>query len=89
MAAAPTQKPDTVHATQQSKIVSDSMEEDEDEEWDFDYHAIPWIAAISIACAIIFGIVFISVTGVQVYDIIEAIHFPEKTLLDYINSMNT
>ncbi len=40
LAAAPTQKPDTVHATQQSKIVSDSMEEDEDENlYDDDEHS--------------------------------------------------
>lgn len=72
-----------------TKKANKQMKEDEDEEWDFDWHWAPWFATISIVCAIIFGIVFIITTGVQIYDIIEATHFPEKTILDYLNSMNT
>lgn len=71
-----------------TKKANKQMKEDERATWNYDWYWTPWLATISIIGAIIFGIVFISVTGVQIYDIIEAIHFPEKTILDYINSMN-
>jgi hypothetical protein len=72
-----------------TKKANKQMKEEEEESWDYDWHWTPWAATISIVSAIVFGIIFISVAGVQTYDIIEAIHFPEKTILDYINSMNT
>ena len=62
-----------------TKKANKQMEEDEDEKWDYDWHWKPWLATISIACAIVFGMVFIGVTGVQVYDIIEVTYITNRS----------
>lgn len=56
-----------------------------DVEWDFDYHFIPWPAALVVIVATIFSIVALFNIGAQSFDIIEANVFPEKTIYDFIN----
>lgn len=51
--------------------------------WDPDY-LTSWINVISGVCAAVFSIVTILVIGVQVFDIVEAICLPEKTIYDFI-----
>ena len=51
--------------------------------WDPDYLA-SWINVVSGVCAAVFSIVTILVIGVQVFDIVEAICLPEKTIYDFI-----
>lgn len=54
-------------------------------EWDFDYEFSPIFATFAIIIACVFTIVAIVNIGMQSYDIIEAISFPEKTIYDYIS----
>lgn len=52
-------------------------------EWD-EYADVSTVAVIGLVVSIIWSVITIIVVGVQVYDIIEASHFPEKAIYDYI-----
>lgn len=53
-------------------------------EWD-DYYFISVANIVAGFFAITFSVISIIVIGVQVFDIIEAIYLPEKTIYDFIN----
>lgn len=55
------------------------------DEWDFYDCGSSWIALWIIIFACIFTLVSVINIGVQSYDIIEAINFPEKTIYDFIS----
>jgi hypothetical protein len=55
-----------------------------EDQWDFDYSVCSWIATIIIVVASMLTIGSIINLGVQSYDIIEAITFPEKTIYEYV-----
>lgn len=52
-------------------------------EWDEDYF-ISWFNVVAIGASIILSLIAIVVIGNQIYDIIQAIYLPEKTLYDFI-----
>ena len=58
-----------------------------EDEWDFDYCGSPWTAMILIVIACICTVITVVNIGVESYDIIEAINFPEKTIYDYISNV--
>ena len=55
-----------------------------EDEWDFCYCGSSYIAVLMIAIACIFTLIAVSNIGIQSYDIIEAVNFPEKTIYDFI-----
>lgn len=54
-------------------------------DWDFDYGVCAF-SAISIGVSVALSLMTVIVIGVQVYDIIEAANFPEKTIYDYVKT---
>lgn len=53
-------------------------------DWNYESYYLPTCAVWITLIACFFTIIAIVVSGVQIYDIIEAKVFPEKTLYDYI-----
>ena len=54
-------------------------------EVDYDENfAISWVYVVSTIAVVVFSIAAIVVIGCQIYDIIQAIYLPEKTLYDFI-----
>lgn len=52
-------------------------------DWDYDY-GICWVNSFAIVFAIGVSIISILVISTQIFDIIEAIYLPEKTIYDFI-----
>ena len=57
-----------------------------EEDWDEDY-VISWVNCIALIFSIITTVITICIICNQTFDIIEAIHLPEKTIYDMITRM--
>lgn len=69
-----------------SVMVHKERKKDEVDRWDFDCGVMPYVTVIMIIAAAISSFVTLCVVGTQIFDIIEAKVFPEKTIYEFITN---
>lgn len=62
------------------------LKKDEDDRWDFDNSPMACLTIVAYVFTGIAAFITICVTGCQVFDIIEAKVFPEKTIYEFVSS---
>ena len=58
----------------------------ERDRWDFDNRAMPFVTVIMIVVAALVSFITVCVVGAQIFDIVEAKVFPEKTIYEFITN---
>ena len=58
----------------------------EDDRWNFDDRAMPFVTVVMIVVAALASFITICVVGTQIFDIVEATVFPEKTIYEFVSS---
>lgn len=58
----------------------------ERDRWDFDNRVTPFITVIMLIVATLASFITVCVVGAQVFDIVEATVFPEKTIYEFVSS---
>lgn len=67
-------------------LLHKERKQDEVDRWDFDSRAMPFVTVVMIVVAALASFITVCVVGTQIFDIIEAIVFPEKTIYDFITN---
>lgn len=69
-----------------SVMVHKERKKDELDRWDFDCGVMPYVTVIMIIAAAISSFITLCVVGTQIFDIVEATVFPEKTIYEFVSS---
>jgi hypothetical protein len=69
-----------------SVMVHKERKKDELDRWDFDCGVMPYVTVIMIIAAAISSFITLCVVGTQIFDIVEAKVFPEKTIYEFVSS---
>jgi len=67
-------------------LLHKERKQDEEDRWDFDSRAMPFVTVAMIVVAALASFITVCVVGTQIFDIVEAKVFPEKTIYEFVSS---
>ena len=67
-------------------LLHKERKQDEVDRWDFDSRAMPFVTVVMIVVAALASFITVCVVGTQIFDIVEAKVFPEKTIYEFVSS---